>query len=896
MPLAQRGWYTDSMRAHSCLVSVAAGLSLLLLSCGARRPSEPSRTLRLSTTGSYFTSSNGYQYALIADPNARLARVDVRYPVGSADDPAGKEGLAHLVEHLMFEFDMPTESGTTSMFAEFGRVASYFNAMTTADYVHFESQGLPEVLPQLLELEAMRAAYGCKRLRPEIFEREKEVVLNELRQRLGPDGGDLRADIHAALYPPGHAYRSVSTAASVSSITLEDACLFMRDQFKRGRATVVVSGKFKEATVREIIAKSFDRIPSRLFDENPRVPVVSNVKTKAKIEGHVPEGVFMLAWPLPPEGTADFRFAQEARSVMVARLGSSAYTYEWGHSASSQIVGGGDAPFLILQVTLRSMKHVSDADDAARKAASFALRSMGPKGEGTDTVSWQLRLAEMQSALIGRYERPHSRAHMFCDDLLYEGKSGSLVAKLEELRETSPSRMRSRVEKWLAPSKAQVLIITPKKLNNRRLTLRGAFASGHSVRGIQVDPKDADAPLKIPAHVGLTLETTRYTTSNGLSVVLWPHGQMPLIHGRLVTSSGSAMDPKGAEGLAALTGLDSVFEESMVYWQGSVSTFVDSLVQDISYELRSPGVRVNSKDRKHLRSRLAVPGAVDGIEFETRMNRAIFGDDHPYARPSLTSGSIKSMTRDRVMDWARKHIVPKNSTLIFAGQFKEREIKNWIAYYSDQVSDGSDSKSITMPASPKTGPLWIGGRGDEGAPTVEVDIRFAGGRGIDRHYGARLVMAGILSSNLAKLREEDALSYGLNAQYVPQPAGGYWQIYGAVDAARAKEAGQKISELLRELRSGAGSYRSAFVLARRKRVDSLLASASDSNSVANRLSYMARFDLPDNYYDGLVQNIARLSLDEMQDLLRGELAAKNQVTGALGRESAVKAFLDGTKL
>lgn len=456
--------------------------------------------------------------------------------------------------------------------------------------------------------------------------------------------------------------------------------------------------------------------------------------------------------------------------------------------------------------------------------------------------------------------------------------------------------MRSRVEKWLDPTKAQVLIVAPKKLAARGLTLKGAFISGHQTRGIQVDPKSADAPLTIPKHAGLTLETSRYTTSNGLSVILWPHGQMPLIHGRLVTSSGSAMDPRGAEGLAALTGLDQVYEESMTYWQGSVSTFVDNLVEDITYELRFPGQNVNSKDRKHLRSRLAVPGAVEGIEFETRMNQAIFGDDHPYARPTLTSGSIKSMTRDRVMDWAHEHIVPKNSTLIFAGQYKEAEIKKWIAFYSDQLAAGSDSKSISMRASPKTGPLWIGARGDQGDPTVEVDIRFAGGRGIDGRYGARLVMAGILSSSLATLREEDALSYGLNARYIPQPAGGYWRIYGAVDAARAGEAGQKISSLFRDLRSGASSYRSSFVLARRKQVDALLASASDSNSVANRLAYMARFDLPDDYYDGLVQNIARLTLDDMQDLLRHELPANNQVTGALGRESAVKAFLDGSKL
>src|SRR5271155_5610714 len=46
---------------------------------------------------------NGLEVILAPDPSLSEASVAVRYRVGSADDPDGLEGLAHLVEHLQFQ-------------------------------------------------------------------------------------------------------------------------------------------------------------------------------------------------------------------------------------------------------------------------------------------------------------------------------------------------------------------------------------------------------------------------------------------------------------------------------------------------------------------------------------------------------------------------------------------------------------------------------------------------------------------------------------------------------------------------------------------------------------------------------------------------------------------------
>ena len=48
-------------------------------------------------------NSNGLKFVIMPDSTTRLVEVDVRYDVGSREDPIGKAGLAHAAEHMMFQ-------------------------------------------------------------------------------------------------------------------------------------------------------------------------------------------------------------------------------------------------------------------------------------------------------------------------------------------------------------------------------------------------------------------------------------------------------------------------------------------------------------------------------------------------------------------------------------------------------------------------------------------------------------------------------------------------------------------------------------------------------------------------------------------------------------------------
>jgi zinc protease len=83
------------------------------------------------------TLSNGLTVLLAPDPRARLASVVVSYRAGSADDPDGLRGLAHMVEHVAWLGGKYTAHRLQQLEAAGG---CHFNAVATLDATsYFES-------------------------------------------------------------------------------------------------------------------------------------------------------------------------------------------------------------------------------------------------------------------------------------------------------------------------------------------------------------------------------------------------------------------------------------------------------------------------------------------------------------------------------------------------------------------------------------------------------------------------------------------------------------------------------------------------------------------------------------------------------------------------------------
>jgi hypothetical protein len=82
-----------------------------------------------------FTLANGLQVVVIPNHRAPAVTQMVWYKTGAADDPRGKSGIAHFLEHLMFK---GTRANPGSAFsALIAQNGGRDNAFTTEDYTVF---------------------------------------------------------------------------------------------------------------------------------------------------------------------------------------------------------------------------------------------------------------------------------------------------------------------------------------------------------------------------------------------------------------------------------------------------------------------------------------------------------------------------------------------------------------------------------------------------------------------------------------------------------------------------------------------------------------------------------------------------------------------------------------
>ncbi|HLL25506.1 MAG TPA: hypothetical protein VK427_25390, partial [Kofleriaceae bacterium] len=101
--------------------------------------------------------------------------------------------------------------------------------------------------------------------------------------------------------------------------------------------------------------------------------------------------------------------------------------------------------------------------------------------------------------------------------------------------------------------------------------------------------------------------------------------------------------------------------------------------------------------------------------------------------------------------------------------------------------------------------------------------------------------------------------------------------------------------ILENMRASPESYRSAFVLARQKVIERMLVNSTSSAEVISQLAYLARFDLPDSFYDIMARDVASLTLADFHPFLVKELPAEKQVFGAFGNAAPVAQAIEAAR-
>jgi len=233
------------------------------------------------------TLPNGMQVIVREDHRAPTAVHLVLYQVGGVDEPGGRTGISHMLEHMMFK-------GTTAHPAgEFSRIVAALggreNAFTSGDYTGYFQQIDAQHLAEVMRLEADRM--NGLLLTSGEFEPELRVVMEERRMRTEDQPRALVYEQFRAQAFLASAVRQpvVGWFSDLQALTVDKVRAWYQDWYTPSNAVVIVVGDVRADEVWALAQQTYGRVPAHAVPaRNPldepaqRGPRRSEVKAPAK--------------------------------------------------------------------------------------------------------------------------------------------------------------------------------------------------------------------------------------------------------------------------------------------------------------------------------------------------------------------------------------------------------------------------------------------------------------------------------------------------------------------------------------------------------------------------------------------------------------------------------------
>jgi predicted Zn-dependent peptidase len=234
-------------------------LAALLLVISAARPAPaPAAPVALGTRQA---RPDGMELVVLPVEAART--VSLRYVVraGSSNDPAGKEGLAHVLEHAVFQARGPDGLDLLEATRAAG---AHLNAHTSRTSTIFELDAAAEVFAPLAE-RLVRAVTDPALQRVDL-DRELETILREDAYQ-GNDQAVMQLVEDTILRGSAPA-TILGSSPSRERIRRQDLIAFYRTFYATSNTTVVVAGEVDAAAAEALLDRSV-RLPPALASERP---------------------------------------------------------------------------------------------------------------------------------------------------------------------------------------------------------------------------------------------------------------------------------------------------------------------------------------------------------------------------------------------------------------------------------------------------------------------------------------------------------------------------------------------------------------------------------------------------------------------------------------------------
>ncbi|MFO0751351.1 MAG: pitrilysin family protein [Myxococcota bacterium] len=315
-----------------------------------------------------FRLGNGLDVIVWEDRGAPVLAYHTWFKVGSRHDPAGKTGIAHLFEHLMFKATKTHPEGEYDKVME--ARGGQTNAATWVDWTQYRAKLPRWELGLVTAWEADRMENLA--LDKDMLEREREVVKNERLMRVDNDPDGLLSERLFKTVFERHPYGAptIGWMADIEAIDLDDCMHFYRKHYAPNNAAVVVVGDVRTDEVLRAVQAAYGHLPAEAREPEP-VVIEAPQTAERRLEQALPLAAsrLVMAYRSMAAGSAEHAALDVAVELLVG--GDSARLHralvedlELATDVSGWVSGWAQPGVLELSMTLRPGADLAHAEAA----------------------------------------------------------------------------------------------------------------------------------------------------------------------------------------------------------------------------------------------------------------------------------------------------------------------------------------------------------------------------------------------------------------------------------------------------------------------------------------------------------------------------------------------------
>ena len=760
---------------------------------------------------------NGMNVVLQENHSAPVVALQVWVNAGSADDPADRSGMAHVLEHMVFKGTRKRAEGQIAR--EIENSGGQINAWTSYDQTVFHVVIASRFF--LRGLDILADAMQNSRIGKDDLRRELKVIHEEIR--LGDDspGKAVAREMFATAYRK-HPYRRpvIGRARSVGALRKEHVEAFSRKWYTPSNMTLVVVGDVdKGRALRQI---------RRLFGGGAR-PRPEKVRTREPGQRRMRVSVM-------------HRHTQEAYITMAFHIPDLMHPHTPVLDLTTVILGEGESSRLVrrLKIERQLVTHIyayayTPRDpglfivgatalprnvERAVEAMAAEVFSMGAEEVTTDELRRAMTIVESEAVFQKETVQGQARKLGF-----YQTVAGDVGFEQEYNRRISgatPAELRQVATRYLKQGNLSVVVASPRAKGHEDEIKRAAGAAVE--RAVQAVDRARKVTLGAPGKV------IKVTLGNGARLLVKKDTTVPLVSMRAVWLGGLRSENPRTNGvhnlLASLitrgTGTRSAasISETIENMAGTVGGFSGNnsfgvyseilagnweqgleIVADCLLSPTFPADEVERTRRRTIEDILSQQDNPATVALQL-FGRAIYRK-HPYRMTMLgTVKSVSAITRKQLVEYYRRRYQPGNMVLAIVGDVDTDRVK---AKFKQLFGRPLVGKPLVVkpPAEPaRQGPVQV-------LETIKqqqahVVLGFPGTTIRSKERYVLDVMTSVLSGQggrlFQQLRERQSLAYKVGAFSMEGLEPGYFAVYLATSPENVTTALAAIDKQLQRLK------------------------------------------------------------------------------------------------